>query len=100
MADGRWVGAVPLDSGGSSGIGYALVWVWTDGRAQFVGELPAENNGYGHLSMVVQNGEIHVTWPAYAASDHSCCPTLVRTKRLTLDGIRLRVLDDQTVANR
>ena len=100
MEDGRSVGVVPLDSGGAMGTGYALMWVWTDGRAQFVGEIPAENDGYGHLSLSVQNGEILVSWPAYAPSDNKCCPSLLRTKILTLDGIRLRPLSDQTVANR
>ncbi len=88
MADGRWVGIVPLDSGGSAGIAYALMWVWTDGRAQFVGEIPAENDGLGHLSMTIDNGEIYLKWPVSGG--------LVRTKVLTLDGIRLRPLSDTT----
>jgi hypothetical protein len=96
MADGRWVGIVPLDSGGSAGIAYALMWVWTDGRAQFVGEIPAENGGLGRLSMSIENGEIHLQWPVYGSSVTKCCPSLVRTKILTLDGIRLRPLSDTT----
>jgi hypothetical protein len=96
MADGRWVGIVPLDSGGSTGIAFALMWVWTDGRAQFVGEIPAENGGLGRLSMSIKNGEIHLQWPVYGSSDRKCCPSLVRTKILTLDGIRLRPLSDTT----
>jgi hypothetical protein len=96
MADGRWVGIVPLDSGGSAGIAYALMWVWTDGRAQFVGEIPADNGGLGRLSMSIESGEIHLQWPVYGNSDTKCCPSLVRTKVLTLDGIRLRPLTDTT----
>jgi tRNA A-37 threonylcarbamoyl transferase component Bud32 len=100
MADGRWVGVVPLNSHGPAGIAYSLMWVWTDGRAQFVGEIPAENNGYGHLTTLVRNGTIYVGWPVYGPSDGSCCPSLLRSKILTLDGIRLRPLSDQIVANR
>ena len=98
MADGRWVGIVPMDSGGSAGIAYALMWVWTNGQAQFVGEIPAENNGLGHLSMSVENGEIQLRWPVLAPKDAPCCPSLTRTKRLTLDGIRLRPLSDTTAS--
>jgi hypothetical protein len=97
-ADGRWVGIVPLDSGGSAGVIYALMWVWTNGQAQFVGEIPAENNGFGRLSMDVKDGHIDLSWPAYAPSDNSCCPSRLRVKVLTLDGIRLRPLSDQTTA--
>ena len=96
IADGRWVGIVPLDSGGSAGIAYALMWVWTDGRAHFVGEIPAENGGLGQLSMSIENGVIHLQWPMYRSSDTKCCPSLVRTKILTLDGTRLRPLSDTT----
>ena len=98
MADGRWVGIVPLDSGTSAGIMYALMWVWTDGRAQFIGEVPAENHGVGHLAMSVQDGEIQLQWPLYAPGDARCCPSRMRKKVLTLDGIRLRPLSDSVVA--
>jgi hypothetical protein len=97
MADARWVGIVPLDSGGPSGINFTLMWVWTNGRAQFIGEVPAENQGLGHLKMSVQNGEILVVWPLYKSGDARCCPSLVRRKRLTLDGITLRPLSDEVV---
>jgi hypothetical protein len=90
MADGRLVGIVPLDSGGSAGIAYALMWVWTDGRAQFVGEIPAENGGLGQLNVAVRDGVIDLSWPVSA--------TATREKVLTLDGIRLRPLSDQIVA--
>ena len=90
MADGRWVVFVPLASGSpSAGDIYSLMWVWTDGRAQFVGEIPAENNGLGQLSTSVRNGEIYISWPV-------CCPRAMRKKVLTLDGIRLRPLSDTT----
>jgi hypothetical protein len=72
------------------------MWVWTDGRAQFVGEIPADNGGLGRLSMSIESGEIHLQWPVYGSSDTKCCPSLVRTKILTLDGIRLRPLSDTT----
>ena len=88
LADGRWVVFVPLASGSPSvGDIYSLMWVWTDGRAQFVGEIPAENNGLGQLSTSVRNGEIYISWPI-------CCPRATRIKVLTLDGIRLRPLSD------
>jgi hypothetical protein len=65
------------------------MWVWTDGRAQFVGEIPAENGGLGRLSTSVRNGEIYISWPV-------CCPSATRLKVVTLDGIRLRPLSDTT----
>lgn len=65
------------------------MWVWVDGRAQFIGEIPATNNGLGRLSTSVRNGEIYISWPV-------CCPRQTRTKILTLDGIRLRPLNDTT----
>jgi hypothetical protein len=98
MADGRWVGIVPLDSGGPSGIKYTLMWVWTEGRAQFIGEVPAENSGLGHLEMSVVDGVILLQWPLYKTGDARCCPSLLRKKRLTLDGIRLRPLNDVIVS--
>ena len=99
MADGRWVGIVPLDSGGQAGIVYALMWVWTNSKPQFVGEIPADNNGLGNLTMSVQNGNIILRWPLLGPQDARCCPSLVRQKVLTLDGIRLRPLSDTIVAN-
>jgi uncharacterized coiled-coil protein SlyX len=98
MADGRWVGIVPLDSGSTKGVIYTLMWVWTDGQAQFIGEVPAENNGFGRLKMDVEDGEIHLSWPTFAPDDNGCCPSRLRTKLLTLDGSRLRLLSDVTRA--
>jgi hypothetical protein len=90
LADGRWVVFIPLASGSASvGDIYSLMWVWTDGHAQFVGEIPAENGGLGQLSTLVRDGEIYISWPV-------CCPKATRMKILTLDGIRLRPLSDQT----
>lgn len=90
LADGRWVAFVPLASGSPSvGDMYSLAWVWIDGRATFVGEIPAENNGLGQLSTSVRNGEIYISWPV-------CCPRAIRTKVNTLDGIRFRLLSDTT----
>jgi len=68
---------------------YSLAWIWIDGRASFVGEIPAENNGPGQLSTSIRNGEIYITWPV-------CCPRATRTKINTLDGIRFRLLSDTT----
>jgi hypothetical protein len=45
MADGRWVGIVPLESGGSSGVIYALMWVWSDDQPRFVGEIRPRTEG-------------------------------------------------------
>lgn len=90
MADGRWVGIVPLESTGSMGVAYALMWVWTNTRPQFVGEIPAENDGVGHLNIVVRDGVIDLSWPV--------SPTAKREKVLTLDGIRLQPLSDRVVA--
>lgn len=90
LADGRWVIFVPLASGSASvGDMYSLLWVWIDGRARFVGEIPAENNGLGQLSTSVLDGEIYISWPV-------CCPRAIRTKVNTLDGIRFRLLSDTT----
>jgi hypothetical protein len=90
LADGRWVVFVPLASGSPSvGDMYSLAWVWIDGRASFVGEIPAENNGLGQLSTSIHNGEIYISWPV-------CCPRATRTKINTLDGIRFRLLSDRT----
>jgi len=97
MADGRWVGIVPLDSGGPARVVYALMWVWTNGQAQFVGEIPAENNGFGHLSMIIEDGQIDLSWPVFAPSDRSCCPSRARRKLLTLSGVTLRPLSDQII---
>jgi len=90
LADGRWVVFVPLASGSPSvGDMYSLAWVWIDGRATFVGEVPADNNGLGQLSTSIRNGEIYISWPV-------CCPRAIRTKVNTLDGIRFRLLSDTT----
>jgi hypothetical protein len=94
MADGRWVGAVPLESNTDAGTIYALLWVWTDRRAEFIGEVPAENNGFGHLTVRISDGTIVVTWPSYGPGDQLCCPRFLRKKVLTLDGVTLRPLSD------
>jgi hypothetical protein len=97
IADGRWVGIVPLESGGPTDVVYALMWVWNNGQADFVGEIPAENDGLGHLTMAVTGGEIELRWPVYGPNDPRCCPSLERTKHLTLDRITLRLLSDTTI---
>lgn len=66
------------------------MWVWTNGRAQFVGEIPAENGGLGQLNIAVRDDAIDLSWPVSA--------TAMGEKVLTLDGIRLRPLSDQIVA--
>jgi len=98
MADGRWVAIVPLDSGTPAETIYALMWVWTNDRPQFIGEVPAENGGLGHLLMAVEKGVIRLEWPLYAPRDERCCPSLIRRKILTLDGIRLRPLSDEVIS--
>jgi hypothetical protein len=94
MADGRWVGVVPLESKTDAGTIYALLWVWTDRKAEFIGEVPAENNGFGHLTVGISGGTIVVTWPSYGPGDQLCCPRFLRKKVLTLDGVTLRPLSD------
>lgn len=91
LSDGRWVVFIPLASG-SANVGdvYSLMWVWIDGRAEFVGEIPAENGGLGKLSTSIRNGAINISWPV-------CCPRTTRTKILALDGIRLRMLSDSAI---
>jgi len=93
LSDGRWVLFVPLSSGNAStGDIYSLMWVWIDGRARFVGEIPAENDGLGQLSTSIQDGKIYIAWP-------TCCPREMRTKVNELDGIRLRLISDSVTGS-
>jgi hypothetical protein len=75
------------------------MWVWTNGKPQFVGEIPAENGNLGHLKISVPDGVIKIEWPVQQPGDEACCPSGVRRKLLTLDGIRLHLLSDKTLAN-
>jgi hypothetical protein len=94
IIDGRWVGIVPLDTGGRRGFAYAVLWVWDGDQAHFIGQVGAHNGGLGQLRMNVEDGQISLQWPVYSKADPRCCPSLVRKKRATLAGDRLELISD------
>ena len=90
LANGQEVLILPLESGGSGGVFYTLLFTTIDGRRRFVGYVPSES---GHLDVHLQAGSLHVVTPIYGKNDPNCCPSQHRFETYTLNGIKLERLD-------
>lgn len=87
LTDGQHVMVVPLVSGGTGGIFYALLFTRLGGRVRFVGYIPSEN---GHLRVTLDHGTLLSRIPVYGpGSGGNCCPSDFRYERATLHGVRL-----------
>jgi len=84
---------VPLESGGSGGIFDALLFTGLKKRPHFIGYVPSVS---GHLLIRIAAGTIEVTTPNYGPRDPNCCPSSETDTRYTLDGIRLKKIDERT----
>lgn len=87
LRNGQEVLIVPLPSGGSGGVFYALLYTRLGSALRFVGYIPARS---GHLQLSIRNGELVATTPVYGAMDPNCCPSRHRSEFYTLRGLHLQ----------
>lgn len=92
LANGQEVLIVPLLSGGSGGVFTTLLWTRTTsgGAWKFAGPL---QSGAGHLAVYIASGKINVVTPIYRGNDPNCCPSNHHHEIETLEGTKLRVLE-------
>lgn len=88
LASGQEVMVLPLASGGSGGIFYALLFTRIHGAITFVGYLHSN----GHLFVYLSQGTLHIVRPVYALNDAQCCPSKHDYQIGTLHGTRVVVL--------
>lgn len=91
LANGQEVLIVPLLSGGSGGVFTTLLWTRAGAGAwKFAGPL---QSGAGHLAVYIVGGKINVVTPIYKGNDPNCCPSNHHREIVTLQGTKLRVLE-------
>ncbi len=82
---------VPLDSGGSAGIAWALLFTRLNGQRRFIGYIPGTG---GQLRTFIEAGVLHTVMPVYRDTDPNCCPSRHRYQTYALHGITLTTVDD------
>jgi len=90
LANDQEVMIVPLPSGGSGGVFTTLLFTTYQGRRQFVGYVPSRG---GHLSIMLEEGNLLIRTPIYGPGDPNCCPSTLHYERATLKGIKLVTLE-------
>lgn len=93
LASGQEVLIVPLSSGGSGGVFSTLMWTKIGGVWKFVGYIPSGN---GRLGIYIESGRLSVETPVYGPGEPNCCPSKHHHILYTLDGVRLRKIDEYT----
>lgn len=88
LANGQEIMVLPLVSGGSGGIFYALLFTRLRSDISFVGYLRSN----GHLFIFLSHGTLHIVRPVYGLNDAQCCPSKHDYQIATLHGTHLFVL--------
>lgn len=92
LSNGQEVLIVPLVSGGSGGVFDALLYTrYGSDPFRFVGFVPSES---GHLMIFLNEGRLVVETPIYKRDDAQCCPSGHKWKAYTLNGTRMRLLEE------
>jgi hypothetical protein len=92
LADGTYVLAVPLDSGGSGGIFTQIVFAGAgSGSLSYVGYVDSG----GHLSVQIEAGVIVSELPYYGDNSPNCCPKKYIVQTYTVRNGRLLKLSER-----
>ncbi len=91
LANGADVLIVPLQSGGSGGVFYTLLFTTIATKPAFIGYIPS---GAGHLDVYIDGGRLIVETPIYKGNDPNCCPSGHHVVTYTLDGTKLKKLSE------
>ena len=94
LKNGQDLLIVPLGSGGSGGVFYALLFTGvTSSRPRFVGYVPSTG---GHLDAHIAEGRLVVSTPNYGPGDPNCCPSGHTVTTYALNGITLAKIESHT----
>jgi hypothetical protein len=92
QADGHDVLIVPLDSGGSGGVFYTLLFTTVRDRPTYAGYIASN----GHLDVHLSQGIINAITPVYGPNDPQARPRAHKTVRYRLSGTTLVKIDEYT----
>jgi hypothetical protein len=97
ISTGQRVILVPLYSGGTQSIIYALVYASVHEKMAFIGYIPSP----GHMRPSIASGYIVIGTDAYVRGDRSpyCCPKHEHYEYYTLRGYKLVKVRDEVVEN-
>ena len=95
IATGQRVILVPIYTGGTQGIRFALVYATVRGKMTFIGYIPSP----GHMWPRITGGFIVIGTDAYVKGDNAafCCPWHERFDYDTLDGAKLFTVRSEVV---